>query len=202
MSSQSLDPTIQDPFRSSAPLSLVADSNDEVDKLSAVTITPEGDLVDYNDDESDLTPLNSSDEEARNINTTPRSIKNKRTSRPRVARASTSTVERAASSPKGSSPHRPPSPVGQPAWTNRKRRRTEHSRDKTPSTTQVQKPKPGSLVGGDNCHQCRNGPRYAFMRCTSNDQSGRPCRKLFCVSCITKRSAQFSIPICSINRLC
>lgn len=194
---------IQGLFHASTPFSSVGDSNDEVDRLLAVPLTPECSLANYTDvDESDLSPLTSSDEEAENINTTPRPIKGGRTSQPRDTKSLTSTVERATLSPEATNPLRPPSPVDRPSLAHKKRKRTESSGDTTSSTAQGKKPKPGPYVSQDACHQCRNKPRYAFMRCTSNDESAdRPCRKLFCASCVTKRSAQCPNPSASLDRL-
>ena len=183
MSRSAPDPVVQDLFRSLTPLSSVADSNDEVDRLLTFPAAPERSLVNYNADESDLSSLSSSDEGG---DTTSYPIKCGRTLRPRVVNALISTVPHGPYSPERV---RSSSPVDQPSWTSKKRKRTESSNDNTHSTAREQKPKPSPYVSEESCHQCRNWPRYAFMRCTSHDGSSRLCRKLFCVSCVTKRFA-------------
>ena len=185
---------IHDLSRSLTPLSSIADSTDEVDRLLAGSVTPERSLTnDYADEESDLSPLTSSGEEEGDIDTTPRVMKGTRTLRPRGTKPLTSTVEHATPSAETSSRPLPSSSVEQPSGTSRKRKRAESLPAKSSPTPQKQKPKLDFYVSEDRCHQCRNRPRYAFMRCTSKGDSGAPCRRLFCVSCITKRSARFII---------
>jgi len=184
---------IHDLSRSLTPLSSISDSTDEVDRLLTGSVTPERSLDnDRADEESDLSPLTSSDEETEDIDTTPRTIKDIRTLRPRGAKALTSTVEHATPSTQTLSRPGPSSLVDQPSRAS-KRKRTESSTIKTPPTAQRQKPQLDFYVSEDRCHQCRNRPRYAFMRCTSKDEYGESCGRLFCVSCITKRSARFLI---------
>jgi len=186
----SLHAPIHNLSRSLTPLSSIADSTDEVDRLLTGSVSPERSLAnDYADEDSDLSPLTSSDEEEENINTTPRIIKGTRTLRPRGTKPLTSTVEHATPSAQMSSQPVPSSSVEQPS---KKRKRVESLTPKPSPTVQKQKHKLDFYVSEDRCHQCRNRPRYAFMRCTSKDESGAPCRRLFCVSCITKRSAQFT----------
>jgi len=181
---------IHDLSRSLTPLSSIGDSNDEVDRLLTGPVTPEHSPAnDRVDEESDLSPLTSSDEEAEDIDTTPRTIKGTRTLRPRGTKGLTSTVEHA--TPSTQTPARPrPSPsVDQPSKTSKKRKRTESPTSKASPAVQKLKPELDFYVSDDRCHQCRNRPRYAFMRCTWKDKSGEPCKRLFCVSCIAKRSA-------------
>jgi hypothetical protein len=182
---------IHDLSRSLTPLSSsVADSDDEVDRLLAGSVTPERSPGnDRADEESDLSPLTSSDEEAEDINSTPRALGCRRTLRPRGTKAPTSTVEHATPSTQAPSRPGPSSSVDQPSRTPKKRKRTESLPVKTPPTAQKQKTTLDFYVSDDRCHQCRNRPRYAFMRCTSKDESGESCKRLFCASCITKRSA-------------
>ena len=191
-----MDPVIHSAFhdlsRSLTPLSSASDSNDEVDRLLVGPATPEPTTANYCvDEESDLSPLTSSDEE--DIDATPRPIKLGRTLRPRVAKGSTSAAEHAAPAPRALSPPVQSPSAAWPSTASRKRKRTEDLTVETPSAMQEKKPKPGPYVSEDRCHQCRNRPRYAFMRCTSNDEYGRPCRKLFCASCVTKRFASLSV---------
>jgi hypothetical protein len=201
MSGHPLNPIIQDLFSSLTPLPPVSDSNGEVGRLFTVPVAPERGLVNYNADESDLSPLSSSDEEVENINVTLRPIKGGRTLRPRDATALTSTANHSTSSLEAMNVARPPPPVDQPPQTSKKRKRTDSFGSGTPSATRGQKLQPNPYVSKDGCHQCRSRPRYAFMRCTSNDGSAaRPCRKLFCASCVTKRSAPSPNPLRDINR--
>ena len=183
-----MDPShvaIQDLSRSLTPLSSIADSTDEVDRLLTGPVTPERSLSNgHADEESDLSPLTSSDEEAEDTNTTPRLFVGKRTLRPRGTKAQTSTVEHATASTQMLSQPGTSSSLDQPPSTSKKRKRSESPTAQTPPTVHKQKPRPGFYVSEDRCHQCRNRPRYAFMRCTSKDGS---CGRLFCVSCITKR---------------
>jgi hypothetical protein len=184
---------IRDLSRSLTPLSSIADSTEEVDRLLAGSVTPERSLAnEYADEESDLSPLTSSDEEEEDIDTTLRAIRGTRTLRPRGTKPLTSTVEHATPSAQTSSRPVPSSSVEQPSKTSKKRKRSGSLTVNT-STAQEQKPKLDFYVSRDRCHQCRNLPRYAFMRCTSKDESGLLCKRLFCVSCITKRSARFII---------
>ncbi|KAF9644413.1 hypothetical protein BDM02DRAFT_981282 [Thelephora ganbajun] len=179
---------IHDLSRSLTPLSSIADSNDEVDRLLTGPVTPERSLADDRaDEESDLSPLTSSDEETEDIDTTPRTMKGTRTLRPRGARALTLTVE--LSTPNTQTLSRPgkSSSVEQPSGKSKKRKRTESLTAETSHKTQKQRPKLDVYVSEDRCHQCRNRPRYAFMRCTSKVGSSESCKRLFCVSCITKR---------------
>lgn len=177
--------TLYDPSRSLAPPSSVADSNDEVDRLLTVSTTPARSPANYNSDgESELSSLTSSDEEGEDINATPRPLRSERMLRPRITKALIPTVEHATASPAMISLPSPPATVDQPS---KKRKHTESITAQTTSTTREQKPKPGPFVSEERCHQCRNFPRYAFMRCTENGASGQPCRKLFCASCIIKR---------------
>lgn len=181
---------IHDLSRSLTPLSSISDSTDEVDRLLTGAVTPECSLDnDRADEESDLSPLTSSDEEMEDIDTTPRAIKDTRTLRPRGAKAFMSTVGHATPSTPTLSRPGPSSPVDQPSRVS-KRKRTESFTIKIPPTAQRQKLKLDFYVSEDRCHQCRNRPRYAFMRCTSKGESGEACERLFCVSCITKRSAR------------
>lgn len=181
---------MQDLSRSLTPLSSVADSTDEVDRLLTGPVTPERSPVNSRvDEESDLSPLTSSDEEANDVDTTPRPLVGIRTLRPRGAKALTSTVEHATPSIQPSSRPGPSSLVDQPSRTSRKRKRTEILTIRIPPLAQRQKSKLDFYVSEHRCHQCRNRPRFAFMRCTSKDESGDPCKRLFCASCITKRSA-------------
>jgi hypothetical protein len=181
---------LHDPPRSLTPLSSVADSNEEVNRLSTVSLTPEPSLVDHHiDEESDLSPLTSSDEEEEEIL---HPIEGGRVLRPRIPRLSNFAAEQPASSPEIMSLPSPPSPVDRPSRASRKRKRSESPVATTTLVAQKQRQGPGPYVSEDRCHQCRNGPRYAFMRCTSSNDSGRSCRKLFCVSCIIKRSECFS----------
>ena len=181
---------IQDLSRSLTPLSSIADSTDEVDRLLTGFVTPERSPTRGRaNEESDLSPLTSSDEEAEDINTTPRPIEGKRTLRPRGAKALVSTVEHATASTQMLSRPGPDSSVDQPPRTSKKRKRTETPPAKTSPTAHRQKPKLDFYVSDDRCHQCRNQPRYAFMRCTSKDGSGGSCKRVFCASCIIKRSA-------------
>ena len=198
MSGHPLDPTIPilDPFHSLAPSSSVSDPNDEIDIPFALSFTPESGLLSLNTDESDLSPLSSSDEEAENILATQHPVMGKRTLRPRDAKLSIPTAKRTPSGPDAMNPPRSPSPVDQPPRITKKRKRNESSRDKTPAATQGPKSKPGSFVSKERCHQCRSLPRHAYMRCTSDDDSAtRPCRKLFCASCVLKRSAPSHNPL-------
>lgn len=184
----SLHAPIHDLSRSLTPLSSIADSTDEVDRLLTGPISPERSQVDgCADEESDLSSLTSSDEEE-DIDTTPRPIKAIRTLRPRGTKALTSGTEYATPSAQTSSLSVPSSSVEPPPKASKKRKRTESFTAKVSPAAQRQKPKLDSYVSEDRCHQCRNRPRYAFMRCTSKDESDVPCRRLFCVSCITKRS--------------
>lgn len=186
--------SIHDLSRSLTPLSSIADSTDEVDRLLAGSVTPERSLAnDRLDEESDLSPLTSSDEEEEDIDTTPRPAMAIRTLRPRGTKALTSTAEHATPSAQTLSQPGPSSSVDQLQRTSTKRKRTESPTGKFPPVAQKQKLKLNFYVSEDRCHQCRNRPRYAFMRCTSKDESGKPCKRLFCVSCITKRSASFVI---------
>jgi len=179
---------IQDLSRSLTPLSSIADSSDEVDRLLAGSVTPERSPAHgRGDEESDLSPL-SSDNEAEDIDTTPRPPEGRRVLRPRGTKASTSTVEHATPSTQTLSWPGPSSSVDQSSRTSKKRKRVESLTTKASSAVQKQKPKLDFYVSEDRCHQCRNRPRYAFMRCTSKDKSGQPCKRLFCVSCIFKRS--------------
>lgn len=180
--------TLHDLPRSLTPPPSATDSNDEVDRLLTVPVTPERSLVDDRaEEESDLSSLTSSDEEGEDVDTTPRPIKGGRTLRPRVAKVIPSTVECATSSLETISLPSPPSTVDQPQRASGKRKHTESLPAEATPAARVPKPKPGPYVSQDRCHQCRNLPRYAFMRCTSSDESGRLCRKLFCASCVIKR---------------
>lgn len=177
---------IQDLSRSLTPLSSMSDSTDEVDRLLAGSVTPERSPANgRGDEESDLSPL-TSDDEAEDINATPRPLEGKRTLRPRGTKESTSTVEHATPSMQTLSWPGPSSSVDQSSRTSKKRKRVE---SKPSPAVQKQKPKLDFYVSEDRCHQCRNRPRYAFMRCTSKDKSGQSCKRLFCVSCVVKRSA-------------
>lgn len=188
----SLPGPMDDLSRSLTPLSSTADSTDEVDRLLTGPFTPERSLAnDHVDEESDLSPLTSSDEEIEDIGTTPRLARSMRALRPRGAKAPASNMEPTTTNPRASSPPVPSSPVEQPSKASRKRKRTDSLTTKPSPTVLESGPKPGSYVSEDRCHQCRNLPRYAFMRCTSKDESGIACKRLFCVSCITKRSALF-----------
>lgn len=190
MSGHRLDPTTQVLFHSLIPLPSVSDSNLGVDKLFTLPVTSECGLLNHNGDESDLSPLSSSDEEAEDIHSTQRPIKGGRTLRPRDAKASMSTAESAPSGPEAISLPRSSSPVDQSSPVPKKRKRNESSMDETPTAIRGPKPKPGSYASKERCHQCRNLPRHAYMRCTSNnDSTANPCRKLFCASCVLKRSA-------------
>jgi hypothetical protein len=187
-----MDPShaaIHDFSRSLTPLSSVADSNEEVDKLLALHTSPtRGIPNDFADGESDLSPLTSSDEEMEDIDTTPRPVKIARTLRPRAAKAPIPVVDHSASSRATTNLSSPPPTVDQPQRASQKRKRTETPKDKTTPT--MPKQKSGPFVSEVLCHQCRNRPRYAFMRCTADNENGLPCKKLFCVSCVIKRSAQ------------
>ena len=180
---------IQDLSRSLTPLSSIVDSSDEVDRLLAGSVTPERSLANGRGvEESDLSPL-TSDDEAEDINATPRPLESGRTLRPRGTKASTSTVEHAPPSTQTLSWPGPSSSVDQSSRTSKKRKRVESLTTKASPAVQKQNPKLDFYVSEDRCHQCRNRPRYAFMRCTSKDKSGQSCKRLFCVSCIVKRSA-------------
>jgi len=182
---------IQDISRSLTPLSSIADSTDEVDRLLTGPVTPERSPANgRGDEESDLSPL-TSDDEAVDINATPRPLQSRRTLRPRGTKASTSTMEHATPSTQTLSWPGPSSSVDQSSRTSKKRKRVESLTTKPSPVVQKQKPKLDFYVSEDRCHQCRNRPRYAFMRCTSKDKSGQYCKRLFCVSCIVKRSAWF-----------
>ena len=186
----SLPGPMDDLSRSLTPLSSIADSTDEVDRLLTGPFTPERSLTnDYADEESDLSPLTSSDEEMEDIDMTPCLVRSTRTLRPRGTTALVSKVESATVNTQAQSPPVPSSPVEQPSRASRKRKRTDSVTTKPSPTAPKPKPKLDFYVSGDRCHQCRNKPRYAFMRCTSKDESGTICKRLFCVSCITKRSA-------------
>lgn len=194
---------IRDLSRSLTPLSSIADSTDEVDRLLAGSVTPERSPADdYVDEESDLSPLTSSDEEEEDIDTTPRFIRGIRTLRPRGTKPLTSTVEHTTPSAQTSSRPVPSSSVEQPPKTSKKRKRAGSLTVETLPTAQKPKPKLDFYVSEDRCHQCRNRPRYAFMRCASKDESGVLCSRLFCVSCITKRSARFIISSTHPHDLC
>jgi len=191
-------PAIQDLSRSLTPLSSIADSNDEVDRLLAGSVTPERSPTNGRaGEESDLSPL-TSDDEAGNIDMTPRPLENRRTLRPRGTKPSTSTVGHATPSTQTLSWPGPSSSLDLSSRTSKKRKRTESltTTTKASPTVHKQKAKLDFYVSEDRCHQCRNRPRYAFMRCTSKDKSGQTCKRLFCVSCIIKRSARF-IPLSS-----
>lgn len=180
----------QDISRFSTPLSSIADSTDEVDRLLAGSVTPERNLANGRADvESDLSSLTSSDEESEDMDTAPHLLAGKRTLRPRGTNAPTSTVEHATPSTQNPSQPGPPSSADQLSRASRKRKRVESPTVKTSLTVQKPKPKLDFYVSDDRCHQCRNLPRYAFMRCASKDESGVICKRLFCVSCIVKRSA-------------
>lgn len=182
--------TLHDLSHSLTPLSPAADSNDEVDRLLTFPVTPEWSVADDRaDEESDLSPLTSSDEEGEDVNTTPRPTKGRRMLRPRVAKVIPSMIEYATSSLEleAIGLPSPPSAVDQPQQISRKRKHAESLPAEATPAARVPRPKPGPYVSKDRCHQCRNLPRYAFMRCTSNDESGRLCRKLFCASCVIKR---------------
>jgi len=196
-----LHATVHDLSRSLTPLSSISDSTDEVDRLLTGSVSPERSLTnDHADDESDLSPLTSSDEEE-DIDTTPRPIKGTRALRPRVAKPLTSTAEHETPSAQTLTQPGPSSLEDQPSSLSKKRKRTESLTTRTSSTAQKQKPKPDFYVSEDRCHQCRNRPRYAFMRCTSKDESGETCRRLFCVSCIIKRFARFIILLTKLRDL-
>lgn len=183
--------------RSLTPLSSTADSTDEVDRLLTGPFTPERSLAnDDADEESDLSPLTSSDEETEDIDTTPRPVRSTRALRPRGVKASASNAEPVTTNAQASSPPVPSSPVEQPYKAARKRKRTDSGTTKPSPTVLELKPKLGSYVSKERCHQCRNLPRYAFIRCTSKDESGTTCKRLFCVSCIIKRSALFTLTRC------
>ena len=185
---------IHDLSRSSTPLSSISDSTDEVDRLLTGFVTPERSLAnDYTDEMSDLSPLTSSDEDEEDNNTTPRTIWGTRTLRPRGTKPLASAVEHTTPNAQTSSQPTPSSSVEQPSRASKKRKRAESLTANTSPTAQKHKPKLDFYVSEDRCHQCRNRPRYAFMRCTSKDQSEEPCSRIFCVSCITKRSARFII---------
>jgi hypothetical protein len=194
------DAVLHELSRSLTPLS--ADSNDEVNRLSTPPITPKLGLANYHvDEESDLSPLTSSDEEEEE---TLHPISSGRTLRPRVSRFSALTSERSTSSPQTMSLPSTPPPVDQPSRASRKRKRSESLTAKTTFVAQEQRHGPGPHVSEDRCHQCRNRPRYAFMRCTSYNESGRACRKPFCVSCVIKRSVSspnFCIYLRNLDRL-
>lgn len=180
--------TPYDLSHSLTPLSPAADSNDEVDRLLTFPVTPEWSLPDDRaDEESDLSPLTSSDEEGKDVNTTPRPLKDRRMLRPRVAKVIPSMIEYTTSSLEATGLPSPPSAVDQPQRISKKRKHTESLPAEITPTARAPKPKPGPYVSKETCHQCRNLPRYAFMRCTTNDESGRLCRKLFCASCVIKR---------------
>jgi len=182
---------IQDLSRSLTPLSSIADSTDEVDRLLTGPVTPERSPVNgRGDEESDLSSL-TSDDEAEDINKTPRLLESRRTLRPRSTKASTPTVEHATPSAQTLSWPGPASSVDQSSRTSKKRKRIESLTSKPSPAMQKQKPKLDFYVSEDRCHQCRNRPRYAFMRCASKDKFGQSCKRLFCVSCIVKRSAWF-----------
>ena len=181
------DAVLHELSRSLTPLS--ADFNDEVNRLSTAPVTPKFDLANYHvDEESDLSPLTSSDEEQEEPL---HPISSGRTLRPRISRLSALTAECSTSSPETMSLPSTPPPVDRPSRASRKRKRSESPTAKTTFVAQEQKHRPGPHVSEDRCHQCRNQPRYAFMRCTSHNESDRACRKLFCVSCVIKRSVSF-----------
>ena len=181
---------IQDLSRSLTPLSSIADSTDEVDRLLAGSVTPERSPTNGRaNEESDLSSL-TSDNEAGDIHTTPRPLESRRTLRPRGTKASTSTMEHATPSTQTLSRPGPSLSADLSSRTSKKRKRTETLTTTTKPSRTVQKQKPNLdfYVSEDRCHQCRNRPRYAFMHCTSKDKSGQSCKRLFCVSCIIKRS--------------
>lgn len=181
---------IHDISRSLTPLSSIADSTDEVDRLLTGSVTPERSPGNGRvDEESDLSPLTSSDEEAEDIDTTPRVFKFERTLRPRGMKVPTPTTEHTTPNTRALSRPGPSSSADQPSRASKKRKRTETLSVNAPPTTQKQQTTQDFYVSGDRCHQCRNLPRYAFMRCTSKLKSGESCGRLFCVSCIIKRSA-------------
>jgi hypothetical protein len=181
---------IRELSRSLTPLSSIADSTDEVDRLLAGSVTPERSPGSgHVDEDSDLSPLTSSDEEAEDLDTTPRPLEGKRKLRPRGTRAPISTLEHATPSTQTLSRPGPSSSVDQPLGMSRKRKRTESLPAKATPTARRPNPKLDLYASEDRCHQCRNRPRYAFMRCTSKNESGQSCKRLFCVSCITKRRA-------------
>jgi len=89
----------------------------------------------------------------------------------------------------------PSSSVEQPSRASKKQKRAESPTANTSPTAQKQKPKLYFYVSEDRCHQCRNRPCYAFMRCTSKDESSAPHRRPLRASRTTKRSAPSIIPL-------